>query len=245
MADRKAPLQKEPRQLHKAIRPQPVWDLPLRLFHWLLVILLGLAWFTGSTGRMDGHLKIGVLILALILFRILWGFVGGRHARFRSFLASPVRLIAYLKTLPDRKSPPYAGHNPLGGIAVAVMLGAILVQTLTGLFASDDIITDGPLVRYVSRATSEWLTGIHHANVDILIALAALHLLAIAFYQLYKSQKLVRAMITGKKDLPAEGEKSDSPPVESPREGSLQSQGSLVRATLVLVICLLAVSWLF
>jgi cytochrome b len=179
-----------------------VWDLPVRLFHWALVVLLGVSWWSAAQGHMDWHMRSGYALLTLVLFRIVWGFVGSTHARFGDFVRGPRALIAHLRTLASGHSPVYAGHNPLGGIGVVLMLAAVLVQAATGLFASDDILVEGPLYRYVSGATSEWLTSVHRSNFDALLVLAAIHVAAVAFYRLFKRQGLTGPMLTGRKRLP-------------------------------------------
>jgi cytochrome b len=181
----------------------PVWDLPVRLFHWLLVALLGFSWWSAENGHMDWHMRSGYAVLALVLFRIVWGFVGSTTARFVDFVRGPAEVLDHLRQLFARDAPPHAGHNPLGGLSVVLMLAVMLVQAASGLFASDDILTEGPLYRYVSGATAEWLTSIHRANFDLLLALVVIHVAAIAFYRLYKRQDLVTPMVTGRKRLAA------------------------------------------
>jgi cytochrome b len=181
----------------------PVWDLPVRLFHWLLVALLGFSWWSAENGHMDWHMRSGYAVLALVLFRIVWGFVGSTTARFVDFVRGPAEVLAHLRQLLARDAPPHVGHNPLGGLSVVLMLAVVMVQAASGLFASDDILTEGPLYRYVSGATAEWLTSIHRANFDLLLALVVIHVAAIAFYRLYTRQDLVAPMVTGRKRLAA------------------------------------------
>ena len=119
-----------------------VWDLPVRIFHWSLVILFGFSFYSGKTGGfelMDYHMLSGYTLLTLAVFRIFWGFLGGRHARFSSFIASPARIIGYLRSLVGKDHATTIGHNPAGGLSVMVMLMLLLGQGVTGLFTNDDI----------------------------------------------------------------------------------------------------------
>lgn len=176
-----------------------VWDLPLRLFHWLLLLLVVVSFVSAKIGgnAMQIHLLSGYTILTLVLFRILWGFLGGTHARFASFVRGPAAVIAYLR---GNESGRHLGHNPAGAWSVILMLAALLLQAATGLFANDDIATEGPLARLVSKALSDRITGIHYLNVKLLLALIGLHLSAIAFYFFHKRENLVKPMLTGFKD---------------------------------------------
>lgn len=184
-----------------------IWDLPLRLFHWLLVVLVVAAVVTANIGgnAMDWHGRIGLCILGLIVFRITWGFVGSFHARFASFWPTPSSLRAYLRG--EWKGH---GHNPLGALSVLALLALLGVQAATGLFSNDDIAFAGPLSKYVSEATSSALTGFHEASAGAILTLVALHLAAIAFYVLIKKETLIKPMVSGWKDVPAES----SPPPE-------------------------------
>jgi len=181
-----------------------VWDLPTRIFHWVLVGLVAVSLITGTLGgtAMDYHERSGVAILVLILFRLIWGFVGGRQARFASFVRGPRQALAYLRTHLGPDGRPYLGHNPLGGWSILAMLATLLLQAGSGLFATDDILTEGPLYHLVTPATSAWLTHVHHLNKTILIAFIALHLGAIVFYLLVKRENLLTPMIFGDKMWP-------------------------------------------
>jgi cytochrome b len=178
-----------------------VWDLPLRLFHWGIVICVAGAWATAEAGVQwfEWHVRCGYGVVILVSFRIAWGFVGPRHARFTSFVSGPRALLAYLRQLPTRAPAPSAGHSPPGALAVLAMLLLLAVQALTGLFANDTIFNNGPLYGYVSGALSDRLTSLHKANFDWLLVLIGLHLAAIAFYALWKRTNLVRPMVTGRK----------------------------------------------
>ena len=176
-----------------------VWDLPTRLFHWLIVIFVIISFTTGMVGGnwMSYHLKSGYIIFALLLFRLSWGFWGGRYSRFVSFIRSPAAVMRYAKTLLREDAPKHLGHNPMGGWSVMAMLATLLLQVSTGLFANDDIATQGPLYGWVSKATSDWLTGIHLFNKGVILFLLALHLSAVLFYLLIKHDNLIIPMVTG------------------------------------------------
>jgi cytochrome b len=176
-----------------------VWDLPVRLFHWALAvcIILGIIFVKIGGNAIEWHAYCGYTALVLVLFRIIWGFVGSWHARFTNFIPSAQSLFAYLKG----QSNGGIGHNPLGAFSVIALLLAILVQALTGLFADDDIFFQGPLAKYISNANVALLTSVHRFNQYIIFALITLHLVAIFFYQLYKKERLIEPMITGDKQI--------------------------------------------
>jgi cytochrome b len=175
-----------------------VWDLPTRLFHWTLAlcIVLGIIFVKIGGNAMQWHAYCGYIALALIVFRIIWGFAGSWHARFANFVPSPKRLVAYLRG----ETAGGLGHNPLGALSVIALLLAVLIQACTGLFTDDDIFFQGPFAKYVSNATVAFLTSMHRFNQYIIMALVALHIGAILFYQFYKKESLVAPMITGDKD---------------------------------------------
>jgi cytochrome b len=178
-----------------------VWDFPTRLFHWLLVIFVLLSFVTGKIGgnAMQYHEWSGFVILTLLVFRMVWGFVGSRESRFMTFIRGPSAVFRYATTLLRSDSTHYLGHNPLGGWSIIAMLFALLIQAGTGLFANDDIVTEGPLFDWVSKATSDWLTRIHKLNQEVIIALVSIHVLAVLFYFFFKRENLVKPMITGVK----------------------------------------------
>lgn len=180
-----------------------VWDIPVRVFHWALVLLIAFSWLSGEMEWMEWHMYSGYTVLALVLFRVIWGFVGSTHARFGDFLYGPGAVIAYIRTLPSRTAAKFAGHNPLGGLSVVLILLCVLVQTGTGLFANDDILTEGPLYKHVSKELSDWLTTIHKYNFNVLLALIGVHVAAVLYYLLWKSENLIKPMFTGRKHLPA------------------------------------------
>lgn len=174
-----------------------VWDLPTRLFHWLLVVLVIAMIVTGTVGGnlMDWHGRIGLGVVGLISFRMVWGACGSTYARFASFFPTPGRLLAYL-----RGEWRGAGHNPLGALSVFGLLGLLTLQLCTGLVGNDDIAFRGPLFELVSKALSDRMTGLHKLLACGLFALIALHVGAIMFYAHVKKDNLVRPMITGWKE---------------------------------------------
>ena len=178
-----------------------VWDLPTRLFHWLLVALVAGSFASGKIGgnAMIYHEWCGEAILALLIFRIVWGFIGSAPSRFGTFLAGPSTVFRYALTLLRRDEDHHLSHNPLGGWSVMAMLLVLLIQAGTGLFANDDIFIEGPLYKWVSKATSDRLTSIHHFNHDVIIVLVAVHVAAVLFHLVYKKENLIIPMITGRK----------------------------------------------
>jgi cytochrome b len=184
--------------------PMRVWDLPTRLFHWLLVILVPACYATARLGETDLHMQLGYAVLALVLFRIAWGFVGSQTARFARFLASPAAALRHLGELRRRAPDTEIGHNPAGGWMVLLLILLLVVQVVSGLFANDGLgLSEGPLRHYVSDRTSDLLTVVHSIAMDAIWIAVALHVLAIIAYAVVKRQNLVRPMITGKKRLPA------------------------------------------
>jgi cytochrome b len=179
-----------------------VWDLPTRLFHWALVVLLFLAWATQEYNHMEWHEWIGYTILALLIFRVVWGLIGSDTSRFSWFLRSPLAALRHLKHLHRREDDTEVGHNAAGGWMVLVMLALILVQAGTGLFANDDANTEGPLMHFVSKDQSDYLSHIHSINFNLIEIAIALHVLAIVAYLVLKRHNLVGPMITGTKRLP-------------------------------------------
>ena len=179
--------------------PVRVWDLPTRLFHWALVIsiVLGIVFVKIGGNAIQWHAYCGYTALALILFRVLWGFVGSWHARFANFIPSPSTLIAFLRGQVDGG----LGHNPLGALSVIALLTVVLIQALTGLFADDDIFFQGPFAKYVSNSTVALLTSIHRFNQYLIFALVGLHIAAISYYYFVKRENLIRPMITGDKSI--------------------------------------------
>lgn len=180
-----------------------VWDLPTRLFHWGLVALVVAMLWTGWQGKLDLHMTLGQVVLSLVLFRLIWGFAGNRYARFSGFVASPMACLRYLGSLFSARGPQHVGHNPAGGYAVLAMLALLALQAGSGLFTSDDIVTDGPLYSKVASSTGALLSTIHRKAIWALLAVIVVHLLANLFYWTVKKENLVGPMITGRKPLAA------------------------------------------
>jgi len=177
-----------------------VWDLPVRLFHWALVALLGFSWWSGHAHQMDWHRRSGYTILALLVFRIYWGFAGSRTARFAEFIKGPGAVVAYVRTLPDRKgAPDRPGHNPLGGWSVAALMLVLIAMVGAGLFSVDvDGLESGPLADRISFEAGRQAAHVHHFVFNLLLGLVGLHLAAIAFYWLWRKQNLIWPMVTGR-----------------------------------------------
>jgi cytochrome b len=171
-----------------------VWDLPTRVFHWSLLALVVVAFVTGEIGgnAMVWHGRAGLGILGLIVFRLVWGFVGSTYARFTHFVRGPGAIRAYLAGQWQG-----LGHNPLGALSVLGLLAVVAFQAATGLFANDDIAFRGPLQALVSDAVSNQLTGWHHLGKNLMIALVVLHVGALVFYVRVKKHNLLKPMVLG------------------------------------------------
>lgn len=182
--------------------PMRVWDLPTRLFHWLLVLLVPASYVTMRLNMMDLHMTLGTVLLALLLFRWIWGFVGSETARFGHFLGSPLRALRFLARIGVREPDTQIGHSPAGGWMTLLLLLLLSVQVAAGLCANDGAATEGPLAKYVGGHASDVLSYVHAVTFKLILAAVALHLLAIATYAVVKKQNLVRPMVTGKKRLP-------------------------------------------
>lgn len=171
-----------------------VWDIPTRLFHWALVVLVVAAFVTAKIGghAMIWHGRLGLAILGLLVFRIIWGFVGSTYARFLNFVRGPGAIFAYL-----RGQWQGLGHNPVGALSVLALLGILAAQAATGLFANDDIAFEGYLMPLVGSELSGKITGIHHLLEKLLLALVVLHIGTIVFYARVKKHDLVKPMISG------------------------------------------------
>ena len=181
-----------------------VWDLPVRVTHWALVLAVAGCWATHYAGIewFAWHRRFGYTVLVLAVFRIVWGFVGTRHARFASFLRGPRALLAYLR----ERGRATVGHNPIGALSVVALLALLLLQAATGLFANDEIMHMGPFYGWIAPELSNRITSLHRASSDWLLVLMGLHLAAVAFYVRVRRQPLVNAMVTGRKpaaDVPA------------------------------------------
>src|SRR5579871_1820699 len=179
-----------------------VWDLPVRLYHWLIVVLIAAAYATWRLNWMVWHGWIGDLTLALLLFRLLWGFFGSETARFSHFLTSPRAAFQHLKYIFLREPDRQVGHNPAGGWMVLLLLALLLAEALTGIYVANDIADVGPLTAIVPAAAADAIDVSHAIIWNVLLAAIAVHVLAIAGYAAVKGQDLVRPLITGTKTMP-------------------------------------------
>lgn len=177
-----------------------VWDAPVRLFHWLLVGLLGFSWWSGEQHEMEWHRLSGYAILALLIFRVYWGVFGGRTARFAQFVRGPGVAFAYARSLTKRTYRPAEGHNPVGGWSVMLMLATLMAMVVAGLFSIDvDGLESGPLADYVSFDAGRSAAGIHAFIFNLLLTLVALHILAILFYLVALRHDLITPMLHGRR----------------------------------------------
>lgn len=178
-----------------------VWDLPTRVFHWLLVITVTTGWLLGnnlSFSNIQWHLYAGYATGGLIVFRIIWGIVGPSSARLGTLFASPRSVFRYVEGILKRQPSGVAGHNPLGSWAVLAMLTALSIQVMTGLFSSsDDFFTNGPLSSYASSSFVRFCNLVHEISSDVLAGLVFLHVLTLLFYLVWKRENLIRPMVTG------------------------------------------------
>ena len=207
-----------------------IWDLPTRLFHWLLAAAIVAMVVTAKLGgnAMNWHLWLGQVVMALLIFRLLWGIFGGYWSRFGSFLYGPASLLRYLR---GQSSPQHnAGHSPLGALSVWAMLLVLMAQVGSGLLADDEIAFSGPLTRFVSGDTVALASSYHaHWGQYLIYVLVGLHLVAVVYYS-HRRRGLVRAMVTGDKSLPS--------PVPAARD----SAGTRVLAAILAVLAS-ALAW--
>lgn len=210
-----------------------VWDVPVRLFHWTLVVLIVTLYITAEVldDAIQLHALAGYTVLTLVLFRILWGFFGNSRARFTDFVRGPGTVLRYALGVLHGHHEFHVGHNPLGGWMVVAMLAVLLLQTGLGLFSNDDITFEGPLAHWVSKDTSDWLTGMHEVVFFILLVMVILHILAVVLHRFVYRDDLVVAMLTGRKDIPAGVSATDA------------TGGNPLLAVLLLAVCA-GVVWL-
>ncbi|MEZ5740969.1 MAG: cytochrome b/b6 domain-containing protein [Burkholderiaceae bacterium] len=176
-------------------RPIRVWDLPIRLFHWLLLVAVFFSWFSIDVlDNIGWHVRSGQFILGLLVFRLAWGLFGSRSALFLRFVRGPGTVLRYLRG----QAVPYVGHNPLGALSVVAMLAVLLTQVLSGLGSDDEIFTTGPLAKFLSADQVALANWIHEENFNLLLGLVVLHVLAIAYYRVARGRNLVRPMVTGR-----------------------------------------------
>lgn len=187
--------------------PMRIWDIPTRLFHWAIVLLVLLSFISVEAEWMQIHLLSGYTLLALLLFRVVWGFVGSETSRFRQFLVSPAKALRHLRSIRQPAPDTQVGHNPAGGWMVLVMLLLLAVQLVSGLFNTEEYgkadAAAGPLVKFVGKDVASLAGDVHAINFILLATVIVLHILAIGAYARLKQQNLVQPMITGVKRLPA------------------------------------------
>ena len=179
-----------------------IWDLPTRLFHWLFAAAIAAAILSAENDALEIHAICGYAVLGLVLFRVLWGFVGSTPSRFSAFVRGPRAVVDYGLRLFSRSYEFHATHNPLGGWVVVAMLGAAFVQATMGLFATDDVLFEGPLGHLISTSVQNAITEAHHFLGHVILYLIVLHIGAVLFYRIVKGTNLVIPMITGRTAVP-------------------------------------------
>lgn len=218
----------------------PVWDAWVRLFHWGLVIVIAASFVTDRIGDLDSHYIAGLAVLGLVIFRLLWGFVGSPTARFTTFVKGPRAILTYARHA-FRRHPSFTfGHNPAGAVMVVVLLLLLLAQAVSGLFNSDDILFEGPLYDNASGAVTGFMARWHARFGDIILILILVHVGVVLLYRLLKGENLVSAMIFGKARLPR-------PVADSVSKNGEASFASPFRAFLCIVVAAavpLAIHWL-
>jgi cytochrome b len=172
---------------------QPLWDIPTRVFHWLIVCCVPLAWWSAEEEHYDLHQWTGFTVLVLVVSRIVWGFIGSRHSRFTDFLVGPAEVRAFLQGQGAKS----VGHNPLGGWSVLLLLSLLLIQATSGLFNSDDVLFSGPLYFGASTTFRDAMGVVHDVAFNGLLALVCLHILAVLYHQLRRKEKVLQAMWRG------------------------------------------------
>ena len=218
-----------------AVQNIKVWDWSIRIFHWALPVLIFLLWLTQRNNHMENHFLMGQLLMGLLVYRLVWGFIGTPAARFAAFTYGPLAFWQYIKSFFSQDKPAYLGHNPPGGWMVWVLLLAVGFQLLTGLFTSDDIFYFGPLYDSVARSTADWMSRWHHQFFDLLLVMIAVHVLAVLVYR-FRGENLIKAMFTGRKSLKKQ-------PVDC--EQQLVGAFPWVRFLLAVGIALSSVIWVF
>ena len=182
-----------------------VWDLPTRLFHWVLVALIAVLFASSEFQLLDmrWHIWSGYAVLVLLVFRVLWGLFGSQTSRFAEFVRGPSAIFAYIRSLFSTNPKVSIGHNALGGWSVMALLLCVLAQTVTGLFSSDEVEFDGPFVEKVSVRTVKLMTRLHHWNESVLVVLMTVHIVAVLVYLIVKRENLIAPMISGEKRVDA------------------------------------------
>jgi cytochrome b len=178
-----------------------IWDLPLRIFHWGMIIIIGCLWVTSDQdlGLIELHIKFGYTALGFLIFRIIWGIVGTKHSQFKNFIPSFTTLKQYIIDSRLGKIKHYVGHNPIGSLMVILMLLLMLGQATSGLFISDDVFSAGPYNGVFSEQVEKIFKTIHTNAFDLLMVAALFHIIAVIYYEKVKKQALIKAMINGKK----------------------------------------------
>ena len=200
-----------------------VWDLPVRLFHWTLLLLFLIAYATGNRVQYyAAHEAAGVTLLGLLIFRLIWGFAGNQAARFSSFLKGPRAVVSHVGELLRGRAEPLPGHNPLGGWGVAAMLALLLIESISGLFSSTFDYA-GPLAPLLPDAWADRMAIVHAVNLDLLLGMIGLHLLGVAVTSIFGRENLVASMIHGHKHLRA-------------TSGTSIQGGSRLRAVIALIV---------
>ena len=219
--------------MKKTIR---IWDLPIRLFHWLLVFCIAGSFITINLGDelIQWHAYFGYSILTLLIFRIIWGFVGSTHARFASFVPSKKAILAYL----SGTSPRVLGHNPIGALSIFVLLFVLSIQVITGLFVNDEVSFQGPLAKYVSSSLSSFLSVIHQGNQVVIYILITIHIAAIWYYKKFKGEDLIKPMINGDKEIDP-SEEAKYLPADL---GQASKDGGLQRSLALLLLSVIALT---
>ena len=213
-----------------------IWDLPIRLFHWLLVLCIAGSFVTINLGDefIQWHAYFGYSILTLLIFRIVWGFVGSKHARFLSFIPSKQAIFDYLQG----RSPRVLGHNPIGALSVFALLFVLSVQVFTGLFVDDEVSFKGPLEKYVSGSVASFFSEIHEGNQVVILTLIAIHIAAIIFYKKFKGEDLIKPMISGdtESDPSEEAEYLPADLGRASKDGVLQRGFALLLLSVIAVV---------
>jgi cytochrome b len=216
--------------MHKLpLRKVRIWDTPVRLFHWSLAALVAVSFVSIKVGGnyVQWHFYSGYAILTLMLWRILWGFFGSRYSRFAAFPPSIAGALDYLR---GRTTGLGLGHSPLAAWSVYGLLAVLTGQAIGGLFANDDIASEGPMAKFISKALSDQITSLHHLNERVIISLVVLHIAAIFYYIIRKNNNLIGPMIAGDKELPIEAAQAQA--LSAPDDGRVA-----LRAGILLALC--------
>ena len=182
----------------------PVWDAPVRITHWVLVLLLGGLVATGLAGGplLEWHMRLGQVMIGVVVFRVLWGFAGSQNARFRTFVRGPRSVVRYARSHLAHAPEIHASHNPAGGWMVVLLLAAVLVQACVGLFTNDGELWAGPLAERVTQSTSDALSWFHRRFWWVIVVLVTVHVLAVIAYLVVLRENPVSPMLRGAKRLP-------------------------------------------